>query len=141
MRGKGLCQLMAENKPNEEGGETSESFPQVLFVSTTNEWYSNIAYFLMYGKFPHHLSYKEKRNIKLKAANFVLWDNCLYKRNIDGTFLRCVDKERQEKFHNIACGGNFSTLFTSHKILRARYYWTTLFQDAYKWVHKCDLCQ
>lgn len=93
----------------------------MLFISTTDEWNSNVAYFLTYGKFLEHLTHKEKRTIKLKKINFILWYNGLYKRNLDGTFLRCVDKAQQSKllesFHNLACGGNFSTPITSHKIL------------------------
>ena len=30
---------------------------------------------------------------------------------------------------------------TAHKILRARYYWPTLFRDAHAHVRKCDTCQ
>lgn len=69
----------------------------------------------------------------------------MYKRAIDGTFLRCVDKAQQtkllESFHDKACGGHFSAPVTAHKILRAKYYWPTLFQDAFPWVRKCVHCQ
>lgn len=119
--GKGLCQLIVENNQEEQERDVSEDLPRVLFVSTTNEWYSNIAYFLTYGECPAHLSFKEKRNIKLKAANFVLWDSGLYKRVIDGTFLRCVDKAQQirllESFHNLAYGGHCSQDFKSKVLL------------------------
>lgn len=145
VRGRGLCQLMAEGIPEEQELDYSEDLPKVLFVSTTDEWYSNIAFFLNYGECPQHLSFKEKISIKLKAANFVLWDTGLYKRTINGTFLRCVDKAQQtkllESFHDKACGGHFSAPVTAHKILRAKYYWPTLFQDAFRWVRKCVHCQ
>jgi len=147
VRGRSLCQLIADNVPKETGDEEEkvEDMPTVLFVTTIDEWYSNIAHFLTYGECPSHLSYKEKRTVKLKAANYVLWDNGLYKRSLDGVFLHCVDKAQQnrllESFQNLACGGHFSALVTAHKILRARYYWPTLFQDVYNWVCKCELCQ
>ncbi|KAH9301343.1 hypothetical protein KI387_012926, partial [Taxus chinensis] len=58
-------------------------------------------------------------------------------RGIDGRFLKCVDKEQQKKlfsdFHDQAYGGNFSSIVTTHKILRVGYYWPTLFRDASKW--------
>lgn len=95
VRGRGLCQLITDNKPKEEAiieEEVSEGMPIVLFVSTTDKWYSNITYFLTFCKCPDHLTYKEKRTLKLEFANYVLSNNGLYKRSIDGTFLRCVDK-------------------------------------------------
>ncbi|XP_057862524.1 uncharacterized protein LOC131070880 [Cryptomeria japonica] len=145
VRGRGLCQLIAEGILEEQELDDFEDLSKVLFVNTIDEWYSNIAFFLTYGECPQHLSLKEKRSIKLKAANFVLWDTGLYKRAIDGTFLRCVDKSQQtkllESFHDKACGGHFSAPAIAHKILRAKYYWPTLFQDAFKWVQKCIHCQ
>lgn len=79
VRGKGLCQLIAKNVFDNQEYENSEDLPRVLFVSTTDEWYSDLVYFLTYGECPIDLSFKEKRNTKLKSANFVLWDNNLYK--------------------------------------------------------------
>lgn len=102
----------------------------VLFIRTIDEWYSNIVDFLTYGKFPDHLMPKEKRRVNIKSIFFFLWDNGLYKWSLDGTFLHFVDKEKRNKllesYHNLACGGNFSTLITDQKILRDKYYWPTL---------------
>ena len=54
-------------------------------------------------------------------------------------------KEKQKKlfsvFHDQAYRCHFSSIVTSHKILRVGYYWPTLFRDAYKWVGKCEACQ
>ncbi|XP_059068490.1 uncharacterized protein LOC131858997 [Cryptomeria japonica] len=51
---------------------------------------------LVHGKgCPAHLSRKEKRTLKLKVVNFVLWDNGLYKKGLDGNFLCCVDKQQE----------------------------------------------
>ncbi|KAH9292729.1 hypothetical protein KI387_042086, partial [Taxus chinensis] len=122
-----------------------DSLPMVLFVATSDEWYSDITFFLTYGECPAHLTSKEKRTVKLRAARYVIWDDGLYKRGIDGIFLRCVDKPQQVKlleiFHDSACGGHFSSSVTAHKIIRARYYWPMLFRDTATWVAKCELCQ
>ncbi|XP_059066460.1 uncharacterized protein LOC131857761 [Cryptomeria japonica] len=149
VRGKVLCQLIVDNKPNEEivfeNEGMTEDLPKVLFVSTTDEWYSDLAYFLAYGECPSHLSHNEKCTLKLKAVNFVLWDNGLYKKGIDGNFLHCVDKEQQVRFlkafHELACGGYFSAPGMTHKILHAKYYWPTLFKDPYSWVRICEQYQ
>lgn len=127
---------MAKNEHEEVVLEKDShgNIPTILFVSTIDEWYSNIAYFIIYGECPTHLTYKEKRNLNMKSANYVLWENSFYKRSLDGTFLGWIDKTQQakllESFHNLVCGGNFLALLTTHKILWDRYYWPTLFQDA-----------
>lgn len=125
VRGCGLCKLIAENNSNGNVAQESE-LPLVLFVSTTDEWFSNIAHFLTYGECPAHLTPREKRTIKLKAAKYIIWGDVLYKKGVDGTFLRCVDKEQRKKllqfFHNEACGGHFSSSVTAFKILRNCYY-------------------
>ena len=43
--------------------------------------------------------------------------------------------------HDGPVGGIFSRDTTTHKILRAGYYWPTLFKDAHAHVRKCDACQ
>ena len=65
---------------------------------------------------------RQRRDLRLKEAKFVIWDGKLFKKEIDGTFLRCVDKQQQEKllktFHDEACEGHFSSLVMAFKILR-----------------------
>ncbi|KAH9331585.1 hypothetical protein KI387_003693 [Taxus chinensis] len=144
-----LCKLIAKDEAlKAQSGEKDGVFstclgdsPQVLFVTTTNEWSADIAYYLTYGEFPPHLDYKQRRTLKLKATKFVIWYHALYKRGMDGCFLRCIDKERREKllraYHDQACGGHFSAMVTAHKILRGRYYWRSIFVDTHDWVSKC----
>ena len=43
--------------------------------------------------------------------------------------------------HDGPVGGHFSGDTIAHKILRARYYWPTLFKLAHAHVRKCDICQ
>ena len=45
------------------------------------------------------------------------------------------------ELHDGPAGGHFSKDTIAHKILRARYYWPTLFKDAHDHVKKCDACQ
>lgn len=78
---------------------------------------------------------KDKRNLRLKATKYVIFNDILYKRGLDGTFVRCVDKSLQESllktFHDKACGGHFSSTVTAYKILRNYYYWPGMFREAY----------
>jgi len=81
------------------------------------------------------LNVKQRRDLKLKAAKYVIWDIKIFKRASDGTFLRCVDKKQHEKllraFHDETCGGHFSSSVTTFKILRQCYYWPGMFKDTY----------
>ena len=60
-------------------------------------------------------------------------------------FLLCIGRDQQRQlskaFHNEACSGSFSSRVTTFKIMRAQFFWLTLFYDAYDWVHRCQKCQ
>jgi hypothetical protein len=59
--------------------------------------------------------------------------------------MRCLEKDEAEKFllelHAGEAGGHFGGDTTSHKVLRAGYYWPRLFRDAHPLCHKCIICQ
>ena len=70
---------------------------------------------------------------------------CCLGKNYDGFFLRYLEHEDVNKvvaeLHEGPAGGHFSGDSTTHKILRAGYYWPTLFKYAHAHVRKCDTCQ
>ncbi|KAH9293353.1 hypothetical protein KI387_041449, partial [Taxus chinensis] len=77
--GKGLCELIAEGARHELL-EDIVDLPTVLFLGSIDEWYADIAYtFLTYGECPSHLTAKERRVVKLRSAQYVLWENALFK--------------------------------------------------------------
>ena len=53
---------------------------------------------MTYGESLDGLITKWKRDLKTKAFKYVIHDDVVYKRAIDVTFMRCVDKEKQVKF-------------------------------------------
>ena len=75
----------------------------------------------------------------------MLIDNTLFRRNSDGVFLRCLDNDETEtiltKLHSIPVGSHFGGEITTDKIIRAGYYWPTLFQYSYTFVKKYQECQ
>lgn len=97
-----MCKLIAEN-------EKEELYPTCLFVGVKDEWYSDVAYFLTCGRCPDHLKGKDRCTLQLRVAKFIIVDDILYKRGLDGMFLRCVDTDQQDKllrtFHDEAYGG------------------------------------
>ena len=46
-----------------------------------------------------------------------------------------------EVCHDSACGGHFYGQLTCQEILRAGYFWPTLFKNSHDYVKKCDACQ
>ena len=69
----------------------------------------------------------------------------LYKQNHEGIYLRCVGKDEArnilEHFHDKWGTVHGSGLATTHWILRAGYYWPTLFKDTHEHVKTCHICQ
>jgi hypothetical protein len=59
----------------------------------------------------------------------------MFRRNYDGILLRCVDENKAQElimeFHEGICGGHFAPMATVHKIIRARFYWPSIFRDSY----------
>jgi hypothetical protein len=52
--------------------------------------------------------------------------------------LRCVLPHETHQimieFHAGVCGGHFSSRTIAHKIMRARYYWSTLLRDTHTFI-------
>ena len=63
----------------------------------------------------------------------------------DFVLLRCLEKSEAEKvlqeLHDGPAGEHYARDATTHKILRAGYYWPTLFKDSHSYVRKCQVCQ
>lgn len=158
VRGQGLAKLMAEENcrmldmnwisTNSEDGQTEEptaGHDQALAKNLASyEWYSTIAQFFLKLEVLPNLSSSQARTIKHREANFCIHDNLLYWRDPSGILLRCLDKEQSvevmHQFHSSICGGHHYWKTTAHKILRAGYYWPTLFCDVFSFVKSCDRC-
>ena len=97
------------------------------------------------GYAPPNLSYKNKRAIRLKAKNFTIIDDVIFRQNYDSILLRCLEKPEAQKvlqeLHDGLAGGHFGADTTTQKIIHAGYYWPTLFRDAHEYVRKCRSCQ
>lgn len=69
----------------------------------------------------------------------------IFRINYDYVLLRWIEKAEAEKvlqeLHNGPVAGHYVGDVIAHKILRACYYWPTLFKDAHNYVRKCQVCQ
>ena len=77
----------------------------------------------------------KRRALLLNSVSYQIIDGVLFRKNYDGVFLRCLEREDATKvvkeLHDGPAGGHFFEDTTTHKIPRAGYYWLTLFKDAH----------
>lgn len=154
VKGQGLAKLMAQSNCEVLGVNffalCSENVAQVEerqvhpdFIASS--WYKDIIYVLKKLQAPPELSKTKARSVKLKAAKLCIIDEYLYWKDPGGVLLNCLlgeeAKEKMKEFHKGDCGGHLYWKTTTHKILRAGFYWATLFLDTYKEVFTCHECQ
>ena len=154
IKGQGLEKLMAQSNlrsldinliaamsENEDEGflfSVSDIFLQ-------SPWYSDIVYALQHLSPPPGMSRSKGRSLKIKSAKYCILNSALYWKDLGGILLNCLVEEEAQKvmhdFHKGDCGGHLFWKTTANKVLRAGYYWPTLFADVYKMVKCCHKCQ
>jgi hypothetical protein len=151
VRGQGLCKLVADSVAGQqEESDTSNlgQSSQSLICCAQNSvspWYDDIRFCLEHGSAPRHLDPAKRRVLRLKYTSFHLVNGVLFRQSFDGVQMRCLEKDEEEKvlleLHAGEAGGHFGGDTTVHKVLRAGYYWPTIFRDAHALCHKCIICQ
>jgi hypothetical protein len=116
----------------------------LFLISTDDIWYGYIIIYLQNQTFWLHLSSNERRRVHYQARHYIILDDTLYRRGIDSIFWRCLTFDEAEKAlndcHSGACGGHMSGYATAQKILRAGYFWPSLFKNCITVVQKCHAC-
>ncbi|KAH9301925.1 hypothetical protein KI387_013508, partial [Taxus chinensis] len=86
-------------------------------------WTQDMVHFLQTGLCPHGMSKEKRRHFRLQAIPYVLIDGVLFKRDINGILLRCIEIDQVERvlqeFHVEAAGGHFAPRVTTLKIMKA----------------------
>jgi ribonuclease HI len=157
VKGQGLAKLLVESNCRALGisfinacsenqqAESSNKGSQGDLSLAECTWYRDILYFLQELKPPDGMGKSKARSLKLTAVKYCIINQVLYWRDPLGVMLRCLNPQEAQKvifeFHNGLCGGHYFWKTTAHKILRAGYYWPTLFTDVCKEVRACIKCQ
>jgi hypothetical protein len=157
VKGQGLAKLLDEsncealgvNSVNTCSGSQRVEFPshhsQNGLSLVECAWYRYILYFLQELKPSDRMGKSKARDIKLKLVRYCLIDQVLYWKDTLGVLLRCLNPLEAQKvtldFHGGLCRGHHFWKTTAHKILRAGYYWPTLFADINREIRACIKCQ
>ena len=122
--------------------------PQISEAFIDSLWYANIIFVLLNLQAPPGWSRTKARFLKMKSMKYCIIDNALFWKDNGGTLLNCLLKDKADKvmqeFHARDCGGHLYWKTTADKLLRAGFYWPTLFANVKKHVtscHKCQICE
>jgi hypothetical protein len=110
----------------------------LFLIATDDIWYGDIIIYLQTQTFRPELSSDERRRVRYQARNYIILGDTLYRRGVDSVFRRCLTFDEAERAlndcHSGACGSHMSGYATAQKIMRAGYFWPSLFKD---WHHGC----
>ncbi|XP_016168525.1 uncharacterized protein LOC107611075 [Arachis ipaensis] len=85
------------------------------------------------------------RKIKLRAMNFVLLADELYKKGIDGSLSRCLGREDQNvalgEVHNGICGAHQAGRKMRWVLYRNHVYWPSMIKDCIDYAKACQECK
>jgi hypothetical protein len=153
IKGQGLAKLMAESNFHAldinflaaVNGPEEQATPNIKEAFLNSPWYADLIFVLHNLQAPPGLTKTKARFIKLKALKFCILEGNLYWKDPGGILLNCLLKDEADKvlqdFHAGDCGGHLSWKTTTNKILRAGFYWPTLFVDVHQKVTSCHQCQ
>ena len=116
--------------------ETVEEQPiadeSLFLISTLAPWYGDIIVYLQTQSFRPEISQSQRRKIRFQSQQYNIIGDTLYCHGADSVFRHCLVHEEAEKVlndcHSGACGGHMSGYATAQKILRAGYFWPSLFK-------------
>jgi len=112
---------------------------EMLSTDSADDWRKDI---INYLKDP---SKKVERRVRFRATKYVLLEEELYYRIIDGVLLRCLGDDESKslmgEIHEGVCGAHQSAFKMKWMIQRNGYYWLTILEDCFKYIKGCQGCQ
>jgi hypothetical protein len=157
IKGQGLSKLLAKENCKYLGvgfineclenqqDQLSDIDPQAKPPLAQCPWYKDVVYFLQELRPLDGLQRNKARAMKLKAVRYCLVDQFLYWKDPPGVLLKCMNPQEADRimveFHDIQCGWHHFWKYIAYKILRAGYYWPTIFTDVCRKVRACITCQ
>lgn len=117
----------------------------MFIVTASPYWYARIVEFLTTQQLSGEYTKEDRRTVKVNNRHFAVVGHRLFRRGANGLLKMRVSKVEVPTIlvvcHDSVCGGHFSSQLTCQKIVKAGYFWPTLFKDAHDYAKKCDACQ
>jgi hypothetical protein len=109
------------------------SHPHLLLPQEEVVAHHHLLIYLRTQNFGNHLSRDDHRRICHQAPRYPLIGDIVYRQGVDTILRRCLTIDKADRVlndcHSGACGGHISGISTAQKIIRAGYFWPTLFHD------------
>ncbi|XP_057739852.1 uncharacterized protein LOC130956943 [Arachis stenosperma] len=115
----------------------------ILTTLNKDSWQNSYLQYLRHGSIPDEI--QDRKKFKRQASFFTLLNNTLYRRGYSRPLLKCLDRDEADlilsEAHEGICGIHTGARSLAQKILRAGFYWPTLWEDSSKKVKTCEKCQ
>ncbi|KAJ0522946.1 putative nucleotidyltransferase, Ribonuclease H [Helianthus annuus] len=112
-------------------------------VGSQETWMTPIIKFLRDGTLPE--GEWAARKIRVKALQYELIGEELYRRSYLGPSLKCIDMEEAEyvirEMHEGICGMHSGPRTVVRRAMNAGFYWPRMYETASEEIKKCDNCQ
>ncbi|KAJ0443499.1 putative nucleotidyltransferase, Ribonuclease H [Helianthus annuus] len=106
-------------------------------------WMTPIKKFLQDNELPNDQT--EAERVKIKARQYVLQGETLYKKGYLAPLLRCVGPEQSKylvkEVHEGICGAHFGARSVVAKLMNLGYFWPSMHRETVEQLKKCDACQ
>jgi hypothetical protein len=121
--------------------ETKEPSLNLNSKFSQSNWYKDNIFYLKNLICSPTWDKSKARSTKLKAVKYCILEEKLFWKDPGSIFLNCLIEEEIEgifiEFHKRVCGGHHAWTTISYKILKASYYWPSLFSDMNFMVGEC----
>ena len=98
-------------------------------------WYNNIIHYILFLRCPLGLDKTKYRTLRLQAQKYIISNGQLYWKDPVGVLMLCLVEGETHKvigeYYGGVCGGHYNWKATTHKILKAGFYWPTLFGNVH----------
>jgi hypothetical protein len=129
--------LVSEPRGSEISRITNES--SKTMTADHDDWRTPLVHYL---KNPGHIA---NRKVWRQALKYVMLDNTLYHRTIDGLLLKCLDSDQSKiamgEVHEGICGTHQSAHKIKWLLRRVGFYWPAKFNDCFKYYKGCESCK
>jgi hypothetical protein len=116
---------------------------QVQTIDYSDSWATPIVDYITKGTLPDDKV--KARQLKIRAAKYLMMGDVLYRRSFSLPYLRCLTVEEymraMEEVHQGVCGDYQGGRMLAYKLLRLGYYWPSMQKDCNSMVQKCEKCQ